>query len=163
MQNSAEVSHYSDKTEYLVVYIEQQMFGIPVLQIQDVLGEQQVTPVPLAPSAVSGALNLRGRIVTAINARRRLGLPEIDGASDITSSAARASQDMSVVVEHEGELYSLIIDKVGDVLALDNSTYENTPNTLDPIWREISGGIHRLDDHLMVVMDVSRFLEGSTS
>lgn len=160
MQDNAQRSSYGDKIEYLVVYIADQMFGIPVLQIQDVLGDQQVTPVPLAPVEVSGALNLRGRIVTAINARRRLGLPQCDDAC-ASSSDAKARQNMSVVVELDGELYSLVIDRVGDVLALDNSTYEATPNTLDPVWREVSSGIHRLDENLMVVMDVSRFLDNS--
>ncbi len=160
MQDNAQRSSYGDKIEYLVVYIADQMFGIPVLQIQDVLGDQQVTPVPLAPSEVSGALNLRGRIVTAINARRRLGLPQDEDAC-VSSSEAKTKQNMSVVVELDGELYSLVIDRVGDVLALDNSTYEATPNTLDPVWREVSSGIHRLDENLMVVMDVSRFLDNS--
>lgn len=137
-------------TEYLVVYIAGQMFGIPVLQIQDVLGEQKVTPVPLAPPEISGALNLRGRIVTAVNVRKRLGLEQVCDSDN---------RKMSVVVESGNELYSLVIDKVGDVLALGSDTFESTPNTLDSVWREVAMGIHRLDDQLMVVMDVSKLLQ----
>ena len=135
--------------DYLTVMIADQRFGIPVLQVQDVLREQTVTKIPLAPREVAGSLNLRGRIVTAINVRRRLNLSDIkDGQST-----------MSVVVEHEGELFSLIIDAVGDVLSLDNELFENSPNTLDPTWRDISTGIYQLEDSLLIVMDVSKLLE----
>lgn len=136
-------------SDFLTVMIGNQIFGIPVLQVQDVLGEQKVTKIPLAPPEVAGSLNLRGRIVTAINVRRRLGLPDNDN---------NASKQMSVVVEHESELYSLIIDRVGDVLSLTDDTFEKNPSTLDPLWREISSGIYRLNDKLLIVMDVPKFL-----
>lgn len=136
-------------SDFLTVMIGNQIFGIPVLQVQDVLGEQKVTRIPLAPPEVAGSLNLRGRIVTAINVRRRLGLPDNDNTS---------ARQMSVVVEHESELYSLIIDRVGDVLSLTDDTFENNPSTLDPTWREISSGIYRLNDKLLIVMDVPKFL-----
>lgn len=134
--------------DYLTIMIADQLFGIPVMQIQDVLGEQKINKIPLAPPEVAGSLNLRGRIVTAINVRRRLGL----------EAREKNSKDMSVVVEHENELFSLIIDNVGDVLALDYENYENTPATLDPVWKEIAMGIYRLDDQLLIVLDVSRLL-----
>jgi purine-binding chemotaxis protein CheW len=110
-----------------------------------------VTRVPLAPPEVAGALNLRGRIVTAINVRCRLGLPNLP----------EGQKTMSVVVEHEDELYSLIIDRVGDVLSLQTSEFENVPPTMDNTWREIATGIHRLDNQLMVVVDVARLLRHS--
>ena len=137
-------------TDYLTIHIADQIFGIPVLQVQDVLGEQKVTKIPLAPPAVAGALNLRGRIVTAIDVRCRLGLAPAEGRT----------QNMSVVVEHDGELYSLIIDRVGDVIGLNNDAYESNPATLDPVWREISAGIYRLDEKLLVVLDVPMLLNG---
>ena len=137
-----------DASDYLTITIADQIFGIPVLQVQDVLGEQKVTKIPLAPPEVAGALNLRGRIVTAINVRKKLGLEE-DGNFD---------HQMSVVVEHENELYSLIIDQVGDVLALEHSDYEPTPATLDPLWRNISQGIYRMENRLLVVLDVPKLL-----
>lgn len=139
------------QTDYLVVFIAGQRFGIPVLQIQDVLGEQEVTAVPLAAKEVSGALNLRGRIVTAINVRQRLSLP--------APEADQVSRSMSVVVELDHELYSLIIDKVGDVISLYNSDFESNPPTLDATWREVSTGIYRLEEDLLVILDVSRLLK----
>lgn len=134
--------------EFLTIFINGQMFGIPILQVQDVLGQLKVAKIPLAPPSIAGALNLRGRIVTAINVRECLGLAPLANDKDI----------MSVVVENDGELYSLIIDQVGDVLSLNDSDYENTPATLDPAWRSVSLGIYRLDHKLLVVLDVPKLL-----
>lgn len=135
--------------DYLTIHLENQIFGIPVLQIQDVLGSMQVTKVPLAPAEVSGALNLRGRIVTAINVRKRLGLPEYTGEDD----------GLSVVVEHNGELYSLIIDRVADVITIYDKDLEANPPTLDSLWRDISDGIYRMNNNLMIILDVSKLLD----
>lgn len=137
--------------DFLTIFISGQMFGIPVLQVQDVLGSQKITRIPLAPPEVAGALNLRGRIVTAIDVRKRLGISEDDNDSD-------GAQKMSVVVEHGNELFSLIIDVVGDVLSLPQSDFESNPPTLDPVWRDMSMGIYRLDKELLVVLDVSKIL-----
>jgi len=145
-------------TEYLTIRLENQLFGIPVLQVQDVLGDQKVTPIPLAPPEVAGALNLRGRIVTAIDVRRSLGLKSL-----IASDKSAGKPTMSVVVEHHYELYSLIIDEVGDVMGFANDSYEKSPATLDPKWREISGGIYRLDRELMVVLDIAKLLNSFDS
>ena len=135
--------------DFLTIWIAEQIFGIPILQVQDVLGEQTVTKIPLSPPAVAGSLNLRGRIVTAINVRACLGLPP---------NQLSAKTDMSVVVENAGELYSLMIDKVGDVLSLSANDFEKTPSTLDPKWQDISAGIYRLKDRLLVVLDVPKLL-----
>ena len=135
--------------DFLTVVISGQLFGIPILQVQDVLRKQNVTRVPLAPPEVAGSLNLRGRIVTAINVRSKLGIPKAQKGE---------SSDMSVVVELDTELYSLIIDRVGDVLTLKDENFEPTPVTLDPVWREFASGIYRLDDQLLVILDVPKFL-----
>lgn len=136
--------------DYLTIMIGDQTFGIPILQVQDVLGEQRVTKVPLAPPAVAGSLNLRGRIVTAINVRTCLGLPLLEKTGGRT---------MSVVVENQNELYSLLIDKVGDVMSLSSSDFEKNPATLDPQWREVCQGIYRLKDKLLVVLDIPNLLQ----
>ena len=131
------------------MYIEGQMFGIPVLTVQDVLGPQKITRIPLAPREVAGSLNLRGRIVTAVDVRLRLGLRNQGGES----------KGMSVVVDQGGELYSLLVDQVGEVLSLPAAKFERNPPTLDPMWREFSAGIYRLDDKLLVVLDVAKLLD----
>ncbi|HBR70007.1 MAG TPA: chemotaxis protein CheW [Rhodospirillaceae bacterium] len=147
---SAQIKDSHDKSmDFLTILIAKQRFGIPVMQVQDVLGEQSVTTIPLAPPEVAGSLNLRGRVVTAIDVRCRLGL---DPCNDDEATG------MSVVVEHDSELYSLIIDRVGDVLTLNDAQFESNPPTLDPLWREVSGGIFRLEKELLVVLDVPKLL-----
>lgn len=143
------MSAAEDSRQFVSIFIADQMFGIPVLLVHDVLGPQRITRIPLAPPEVAGSLNLRGRIVTAVDVRTRLGLErrpkEIEG--------------MSVVVEHLGEFYSLMVDTVGEVLTLAGNDFERNPATLDPRWREVSQGIFRLDQELLVVLDVDRLLE----
>lgn len=147
--NSPYNGEFSDTThDYLTIIIAGQRFGVPILQVQDVLGEQKVTRIPLAPPEVAGALNLRGRIVTAIDVRKRLQI----------EAAEQNSSKISVVVTHGEELYSLIIDEVGDVMALQSERMEANPPTLDPVWREISSGIYRLDRELLVILDVPKLL-----
>ncbi len=135
--------------EFVTMTIAGQLFGIPVLTVQDVLGPQKITRIPLASREVAGALNLRGRIVTAIDMRLRLGLdPRPDD-----------DPGMSVVVEHDGELYSLVIDSVGEVLSVPIADYERNPPTLDQRWREVSGGVYRLEDKLLIELEVDKLLD----
>jgi len=138
--------------DFLTFMIANQRFGIPILQVQDVLGRQKITKVPLAPLEVAGSLNLRGRIVTAINVKKRLGMTEGESVND-------RYMDMSVVVEHQQELYSLVIDSVSDVMKFDNSDMESTPPTLDPVWRDISDGIFRLDKELLIILNIEKLIE----
>ncbi|WP_417451553.1 chemotaxis protein CheW [Kordiimonas sp.] len=134
--------------DFVTVVLEGQTLGIPVLAVHDVLNPQQITRIPLAPAWVSGVLNLRGKIVTAIDLRQRLGLPPLEGDK----------QSMSVVVEHNDEPYSLQIDSVGEVLSLDDADFERNPVTLDQRWREVSRGIYRLENKLLPILDVDRLL-----
>ncbi len=135
--------------EFVTFTIAEQLFGIPVLQIQDVLSSYHITPIPLAPPEITGSLNLRGRVVTAIDVRLRLGLPARPSDAD----------SMSIVAENEGELYSLTVDSVGEVLALSQSTFERNLPTLDAKFRAFSEGIYRLEDQLLVGLDVKRLLD----
>ncbi len=143
------VASHTATAEFVTVTVDGQMFGIPVLSVQDVLGPQKITRIPLSPPEIAGVLNLRGRIVTAIDLRRRLRL----------TSRPEGERGMSVVVEHKGEPYSLIVDSVGEVMALPESAFERNPPTLSARWREISGGIYRLDGNLLVVLEVERALD----
>lgn len=136
--------------DFVTIRLAGQLLGIPVLLVQDVIKLQNMTRVPLSPPWVAGVLNLRGRIVTAIDLRERLGMAR-------RREGEKAA--MSVVVDFKGESYSLIIDSVGEVLSLPDSLYEKNPVTLDQRWREVSDGIYRLDDELLVVLDVRRVLD----
>lgn len=134
--------------EFVTIKLAGQLLGIPVLSVHDVLNAQKITRIPLAPSWVAGVLNLRGRIVTAINLRERLGFaPRDDGG-----------RDMSVVIEYRGEPYSLQIDSIGEVLDLSGETLEKNPVTLDQRWRDVSRGIFRLEKDLLAILDVEKIL-----
>jgi len=135
------------QAQFVSMSVAGQLFGIPVRQVRDILGPQKIARIPLAPSAIAGVLNLRGRIVTAIDLRRRLGLAPADG------------RGMCVTVDHKTELYSLIIDKIGDVVSLSASDYESNPPTLDPHWHSVADGVYRLEDQLMIVLDVARVVQ----
>ncbi len=136
-------------TEYVTAMIGGQLFGMPISRVQDVFIPELMTRVPLASSDVAGVLNLRGRIVTAIDMRSRLGLPKRDSGRP----------PMAVGVDLRGESYGLLIDAVGEVLKLADDSREVNPVNLDPRMAKMACGIHRLDGQLMVVLDVDRVLE----
>jgi purine-binding chemotaxis protein CheW len=133
---------------FVTLTVADQLCGIPVLSVRDILAEQTITRIPLAPPEVAGSLNLRGRIVTAIDLRRRLHL----------APAPKGMERKSVVAEQGGELYALLVDQVSEVLSLPVTTFERNPPTLPPSWAAYSAGIYRLRDRLMVVLDVARLL-----
>ena len=135
--------------EFVTFMIADQLFGIPVLKVQDILSTHRITRIPLAPAEIAGSLNLRGRIVTAIDVRLRLGLPPRESEKIA----------MSIVVEHNSDLYSLLVDSVGEVLALSPDEFERNPPTLDSRLRGYSTGIYRLNEKLLVVLDVMRLLD----
>lgn len=133
---------------FVTVYVEGQLFGIPVERVQDILIPEKIARIPLAPPEVAGSINLRGRIVTVIDVRTRLGLSKRKGKGNI----------MCVTVEQGAELYSLMVDSVGNVLNLQIRNIESNPSTLDPRWRGISAGVVRLQEELLIVLDVDAFL-----
>ncbi|MGB9365277.1 MAG: chemotaxis protein CheW [Xanthobacteraceae bacterium] len=137
--------------EYVTVLIGGQLFGLPISHVQDVFMPERLTRVPLAPPEIAGVLNLRGRIVTTIDMRRRLGLPP---RNDNKPS-------MAVGIEMKGESYGLLIDTVGEVMKLGETTLEPNPVNLDARLARVSGGVHRLDGQLMVILDVDYVLNGS--
>ena len=136
-------------TEYVTVMIDGQLFGLPIVRVQDVFIPERLTRVPLAPPEIAGVLNLRGRIVTLIDLRRRFGLAE----------RADGEAVMAIGVEARGESYGLLIDSVGEVLKLDDATREPNPVNLDRRLARVSAGIHRLDGQLLIVVDVDRVLD----
>src|SRR6476646_626761 len=138
-------------TEYVTVMIGDQLFGLPISRVQDVFMPDRVTRVPLSAPEIAGVLNLRGRIVTAIDMRRRLGLPP---RNDDKPS-------MAVGIEMKGESYGLLIDTVGEVMKLGEATLEPNPVNLDARLARVSAGVHRLDGQLMVILDVDSVLNAS--
>ena len=148
MSSKVEVSD-GKAAEYVTVVIGGQLFGMPISRVQDVFMPERLTRVPLSSSDVAGVLNLRGRIVTAIDMRARLGLPKNEDGKP----------PMAVGVELRGESYGLLIDSIGEVLKLADDSREVNPVNLDPRMAKMADGVHRLDGQLMVVLDVDRILE----
>jgi purine-binding chemotaxis protein CheW len=139
--------------EYVTFRICDQLFGLSVIEIHDVFRPAKMTPVPLSGSEIAGVLNLRGRIVTAIDARSRLSLPPREKTSN--------TQGLAIGVEHAGESFGMIIDEIGDVVRLDDADMEQNPVNLDATWSSVSRGVYRLGDRLLVIMDIDRMLAGA--
>lgn len=141
-------SHAGAEGVYVTLHVAGQLCGVPVEGVRDVLGAQAITRIPLAAPEIAGNLNLRGRIVTAIDLRRRLRLPPAEGAG----------APMSVVTEQGTELYALLVDQVSEVMSLPSRSMERTPPTLSGGWAEFAAGVHRLPGQLLVVLDMDRLL-----
>ncbi len=150
----AGLSNLTDGNEEQLVTmtVDNQLFGIPILKVQDIVEPRQITPVPLASSAVAGVLNLRGRIVTVIDLRVCLGAEPKD----------LSDRPMSVTVEHKGDLYTLLVDSIGDVRSLPRRNLDKPPQTLDARMRKLCSGVFRLEDDLLAVLDVERVLDPAT-
>lgn len=134
--------------EYVTVRLAGQLLGVPVLSVHDVLREQNITHIPRSPDSITGVLNLRGKIVTAIDLRVHLGFD------------ARGEDEpyMCVVVEHRDEAYAFLVDEVCEVLSVSEQEYESNPVTLDDTIRDVSDGIFRLEGELLVILSVDKLL-----
>ncbi len=133
---------------FVTLLLAGQLCGVPVASVRDILREQPIARVPLAPPEVAGSLNLRGRIVTAVDLRRRLQLPP----------APAGSRPMAVVTEQEGELYALLVDQVCEVIWPAQQLFEPTLATLSPVWSRYCAGLYRLETALMMVLDLTRLI-----
>lgn len=145
---AARVPGAREEAVFLTLTVAAQWCAVPVLTVRDVLGPHAITRIPQAPPDIAGSLNLRGRIVTALDLGLRLGLPPRQAGV----------QAMSVVVEQGGELYALLVDQVGEVMALPAEGFLPHPPTLDALWRDVSSGVHRQEERLVIVLDVGRVL-----
>lgn len=138
-----------NEEQLVTMIVDNQLFGVPILQVQDIVEASKITPVPLAPSAIAGVLNLRGRIVTVIDLRKILGNDE----------EVPWESQMGVTIEHKGDLYTLLVDAIGDVRTLPKRDFDSAPSTMDEKVRQLCSGIFRLRGNLLVVLDVARILQ----
>lgn len=139
--------------EFVTFRIGDQMFGVSVSEIHDVFRPAGMTPVPLSRPEIAGVLNLRGRIVTAIDAQARLGIKK-----DTKTGQKPA---LAIGVERGGESFGLMIDEIGEVVRIDENALEQNPVNLDATWSGVSRGVCRLEDRLLVIMDIDRMLAGA--
>ena len=134
------------RQQFLTFFLGDLFCGIEVEDIQEVLRDQEITRVPLAPAVVRGLINLRGQIVTAIDLRRRLDLGE----------RRQDELPLNVVLRSGGGGVSLLVDQIGDVVEVEEGTFERSPHTLDPTGRSMIRGVHKLKDRLMHVLDTEK-------
>ena len=132
--------------QFCTFFLDGLYFGVEVHKVQEVIRYQEMTSVPLAPKVVRGLINLRGQIVTAIDLRRRLELP--DRPSD--------RLPMNVVVRGDDGAMSLLVDEIGDVVEAQEESFERPPETLKGIARDLIGGAYKLKDRLLLTLDTEK-------
>lgn len=123
--------------------------GIQVTKVQEVIQFQEMTPVPLAQKMVTGLINLRGQIVTAIDLRLCFGYEPF----------GEDERPMNIIIHDEGHLVSLLVDNIGDVFEVDESAFEETPGTLDNEYQDIIVGAYKMPEHLMLVLCPEKTVE----
>jgi len=139
----------TSRKQFCTFFLGEQMFGIDVLKIQEVIRHQETTDVPLAPGVVRGLLNLRGSIVSTIDLRRRFGMPDFDDAA----------APINVVTQTATGLASLLVDRIGDVVEVDSKDFEYAPDTLQGEARNLIEGVYKLDGSLLLILNVERVME----
>lgn len=139
----------TDTKQYLMMRLDGELLGISVDYVEDILSPQEITPIPLAPPEVKGALNLRGRIVTAINMRAKLGMDNPD---------RELVNYRSVVIKSGNDLYSIILDSVSEVINVADSDIDRIPDNLSEEWKDVSSGVFSMEDDLMVILDTAKLL-----
>jgi len=137
------------RKQFSTFVVDRLLFGVEVAKVQEVIRYQEMTRVPLAPPVVKGLINLRGQIVTAIDLRRRLGLRD-RGATDLP---------MNVVIRHEDGAVSLLVDEIGDVLEVEEEAFEPPPATLAAEARELTFGVYKLPDRLLIALCTDKLLD----
>jgi purine-binding chemotaxis protein CheW len=133
-------------SQFCTFYLDKLLFGVELKGVQEVIRSLEMTKVPLAPDVVSGLINLRGQIVTAVNLRRRLEL----------EPAPAGTLAMNVVVRSADGAVSLLVDEIGDVVEVEESSFEAPPETLRGSVRTMILGVHKLDERLMHVLDIEK-------
>lgn len=134
------------ETQLATFLVDDLYFGIDVLSVQEVMQEQEMTRVPLAPPVVEGLINLRGQIVTALDVRRRLGLPE----------RPAGQLPMSMVIRTQDCLVSLLVDEIGEVVGIDPSSFEPAPGHVEAGIRDLTQGVYKLEGRLLLVLDTEK-------
>jgi purine-binding chemotaxis protein CheW len=129
--------------------VDGELFGVDALLVQEVSRHLELTPVPLAPQAVAGVMNLRGEVVTALDLRRLLGRPD----------RAAGAKPMNVVLRNEGGSVSLLVDHIESVEDVEDETFEPIPDTVTGAAREFLSGAYKLPDGLLLTLDVPRVLD----
>lgn len=134
--------------QILTLFLGGQTFGIPTHSIQDVMRPIEMTRIPLAPDYIRGVSNLRGRIMTVIDLRQR-----------INESPADIKKSMNIVVEQDGEIYSVLVDRVGDVINVDTDKIEGPPETLNAMWKNVLQGVYQAEGKIILILEAASIVQ----
>ena len=138
----------ADGQQYCTFFVAGQYFGLEVLKVQEIIGYQPMTRVPLAPRMVCGLINLRGQIVTVIDMRRRLQMP----------TRPVDCVPVNVVVNVDGGAVTLLVDEIGDIVEVAEGAFERPPETLRASARELIRGAYKLKDRLLLILDPNKIV-----
>jgi purine-binding chemotaxis protein CheW len=148
----------TNRRQLCTFFLDDQMFGLDVLRVQEINRIQQLAPVPLAPPAVRGLINLRGQIVTAIDLRECLGFPPLDPAT-----RDPVTRPVNIIIPSDEGPVSFLVDEVGDVIDVDDRDFEPPPATLDPAAKAYTRGVYKLPDRLLLVLEIEPILQLTAS
>lgn len=136
---------------YVTFFVAGQLFGLKVSQVREIFFPEAIHRVPMAPPQIAGLINLRGRVVTVIDMRYKLSL--------VDAEDEHFERRPAITTERDGELYSLWIDKIGDIIEVHSEMLRPVPATVSPEWRQMARAVCRLDGALMVLLDMNVLLE----
>lgn len=139
--------------QYCTFWVDDLFFGVSVAEVQEVLRNQPMTPVPRAPEAIHGLINLRGQIVTAVDLRYTLGLPE----------RAEGKLPMNVIVRSRGEVVSLLVDDIGDVIDTAGLELEPTPSNIPEAVQKVVLGVLPMPEEILLILDADKAVDANSS
>ena len=146
---SNEVSH---STQYSTFYVAEQIYGIEVTQVQEIVKPMPLTKIPLVPDCIKGLINLRGQVTTAIGMRELLDI-------NATTQAAKEQEHMNVVCQYEDNLLSLLVDEIGDVFSVEASDFEQTPQTIPDSIKRFMVGVYKVNNSsLLSIIDLQKIV-----
>ena len=135
-----------NRRQLCTFFLQDLYFGVEVEKVQEVIRYQEMTRIPLAPEVIAGLINLRGQIVTAIDLRRQLEL-----------AGRQAGQlPMNVVIRRDDGPISLLVDEIGDVVDVEEESFEDPPDTIEARRREFLRGVYKLKDKLLLLLDTDK-------
>jgi len=134
--------------QWVTFQLENETYGVNVMQVQEVLRVTEIAPVPGAPSYVLGIINLRGNVVTVLDTRARFGLPQ----QDINDSSR------ILIIESTGQVVGILVDKIAEVVYLKASEIEETPNVGNKESSRFIQGVCNREKELLILVDLNKFL-----
>jgi purine-binding chemotaxis protein CheW len=129
--------------------VGRETYGVPITSLHEIVRVPEITAVPDAPEYMEGVINLRGKIVSVIDLRKRLGEKKVSGSR----------RNRILVVEHKGRLAGLIVDSASEVLKIPASDVEESPTSLQEGGTNCVTGLGKYKGRLIVLLDMTKLLD----